>query len=166
MRISEESAIADQDYPLLVKTFWDSNNMQREFCIKERYPNIGLFKHTLQPSDAFKDSPLSKDIANPASSVAVNIVDKTLGDIFRDPLFGATEPFKSLPSSIAILQAPEVGDTAASGQSDKEDGESGATADKGSSVTVRERSDSKRTVKAPLRLSAFGLETMELTVVG
>lgn len=143
--------------------------MQREFCIKERYPNIGLFKHTVQRSDAFRNSPLSKEITNAAESTAVDLVDKTLTEVLRDPLFGEpATPFKILPSSPSSYDLPQLSeDSSLPGGSSEAEGvesDSGSASGSGMTITSRERSDSKRAVKGPLRLSAFGIETLELTV--
>jgi len=164
---AEEYPINDYDYPLLVKTFWDSQSIQRDICIKEKYPNIGLFTHTLLRSDAFKNSPLARELNNYAAGPAVELADKSLAESFRDSLFGG-EAFAALPST-----PPPPSDPLSTLSSDAdafaEDGEALASSGRADNHISRSHSSvdgSKRTtkilVKSALRLSAFGMETMEL----
>jgi len=165
--IAEEYPINDFDYPLLVKTFWDSQSIQREICIKEKYPNIGLFTHTLQRSDALKNSPLAGELNNYAAGPTVELADKSLADSFRDSLFGGGT-FSALPGT----PSPSTNPFSPSGSEVDpfaEDGETSASVGSSDNLPSRSRSSSdasrrtpKMPVKTSLRLSAFGMEALEL----
>jgi len=171
----EEYLINDSDRPLVVKSFWESQNRQSNFCIKERYPNIGLIE-ILQRSDVMKKaSALTQEVSQGITSNSVEFSTLSLQSIIstlQDPLFLTDDTSLSVFNGMKFSDFSELRDRSAS--VDTEDDHevkrrAGSVSDtlgnNNNNMFNFDRSadPNQGSVKNLLRLEAFGLEISQLT---
>jgi len=176
----EEYLINDSDRPLVIKSFWESQNRQCNFAIKERYPNIGLIE-VIQRSDGMrKTSQQTKDLAN---SISTNFIDfsndslQSIISILQDSLFLAGDSSLLVSNgntSTDLLDPFIIHNRDRSLYPENEDDNYDVIKKRSHSVNEGNNNNNTNNFnqsailgtgngKNLLRLEAFGLETSELT---